>query len=246
MGEQGPGRGMRPRPPYRSWGFASSVLSDTIGTYLPAWLHGSCCPAYHEEGGHPLGQSTGFVNLGELYPTLGDYAEAETCLQQALSINRNVRARQREALVLSYRSLLVHNQGEDETARECGQQALALAQEAGDRVRQGVAWMMLGHALLGLGQLAEATEAHQESVALWRELDQSNLAMEPPAGLARVALAQDDLVQAQAHVEEILVHLESGGTRSTDTGHALDGTVCPVQVYLTCYHVLDASQDRRD
>jgi hypothetical protein len=60
--------------------------------------------------------------------------------------------------------------------------------------------------------------------------------MEPLAGLARVCLAQGDLTQAQAHVEEILSYLES---------HGLDDAEEPFRVYLTCYRFLDANQDPR-
>ena len=55
-------------------------------------------------------------------------------------------------------------------------------------------------------------------------------------GLARVALADGDLPQAKTQVEEILDYLET---------NTLDGTDEPFWVYLTCYHVLNASQDHR-
>jgi len=77
-----------------------------------------------------------------------------------------------------------------------------------------------------------------ESAAGWlrRELGQPNLALEPLAGLARVSLAQGDVTSAQARVEELLRHLESG---------TLDGATEPFRVYLTCYRVLCASRDLR-
>jgi len=57
------------------------------------------------------------------------------------------------------------------------------------------------------------------------------------------------LPQAQAHVQEILGHLESDAPATTDvpsaSGHGLDGTEEPARIYLTCYHVLRASQDPR-
>ena len=212
------------------------ILASDQGDYAEAKTRYEQALRIHQEVGHPQGQSTGYVNLGELCLSLGAYAEAEAHLQQALDINREIGARQREATVLAYFGLLSHYLGEDETAREYSQQALQLAQEVGDRSRQGMAWMMLGHALLGLGRLEDAAEAYHNSVALRRELDQPNLAMEPLAGLARVALAQEDPMQAQAHVEEILSHLETG---------TLDGTTAPFQVYLTCYRVLRANHDLR-
>jgi tetratricopeptide (TPR) repeat protein len=132
--------------------------------------------------------------------------------------------------------LLFHYLGEHETALEYSQDALQMAQEIGDRAKEGIMWMKLGHALLGLGRLEKAAEAYQNSVALRRELGRPNLAMESLAGLARVALAQGDLAQAQAHAEEILRHLETG---------TLHGAIAPFEVYLTCYCVLKAGQDPR-
>jgi tetratricopeptide (TPR) repeat protein len=111
---------------------------------------------------------------------------------------------------------------------------LLIAQDIGNRHVQGYALTRLGHALEGLGRLAEATEAFQQALFLRRELNQSNLATEPLAGLARVALAQGDLPQARMHVAEILHHLETG---------SLDGADEPCQVYLTCYRVLCAARE---
>jgi len=104
--------------------------------------------------------------------------------------------------------------------------------------------MKLGHALTGLGQLDEAAHAYQESVTLRRAMGWHNVAMEPLAALAHVALAQGYYEQAQMHVEEILSHLETA-TPSAGSGHGLDGTINPFQVYLTCYRVLKANQDPR-
>jgi hypothetical protein len=95
----------------------------------------------------------------------------------------------------------------------------------------------MGHVLLGLGRSTKARAAYQESVALRRELGQTHLVAEPLAGLARVCVASGEPGQAQAHVEEILLYLGSGGT--------LEGVISPFQVYLTCYHVLEANQDPR-
>ena len=49
-------------------------------------------------------------------------------------------------------------------------------------------------------------------------------------------LAQGDLEEAQARVEEILDYLEAGTPY---------GTLEPGRIYLTCYHVLRANGDPR-
>jgi tetratricopeptide (TPR) repeat protein len=126
--------------------------------------------------------------------------------------------------------------GDDETAYEYARQAV---QAAKSHSRFSLAWSLfaLGHALAGLGRLAEAAEAYAQALAAWREGGRLHLTPDPLAGLARVALAQGEHERALAHVGEILAHLEDRP--------ALEGTVEPVRVYLTCYRVLCALGDPR-
>jgi hypothetical protein len=98
-------------------------------------------------------------------------------------------------------------------------------------------YVVLGHALLGLGRPTEAADAYKQALNLHREKGQHHLVAEPLAGLARVALAQGDRTGALAHVGEILDHMEAHP--------ALLGTWEPLRIYLTCYRVLQASGDPR-
>jgi tetratricopeptide (TPR) repeat protein len=138
--------------------------------------------------------------------------------------------------VLADLGRLYHHLGQDPAAREHSQRALEIGKELGDRQTEAYAVTHLGHALAGLGLLAEAADAYRQSLALRRELGQPHLATEPLAGLARVCLIREDLVEAQALVEEILGHLQS---------HTLEGTEEPMRIYLTCYRTLTANQDPR-
>jgi hypothetical protein len=100
----------------------------------------------------------------------------------------------------------------------------------------GNALTPLGHALLGLGRLEEARAAYQQALEIWYGLGRDNLAMEPLAGLVRVSIAENNLSPAQARVQEILDYLQDSD---------LNGTAQPFRVYLTCYQVLQTSQDSR-
>jgi len=186
--------------------------------------------------GDRRGESITLGNLGNVLLYLGAYDQAKAHYEQALRIQREIGARNDEALSIGNLSLVYHYLEEDETARKYSQQALQIAQDIGERRTEGAMWMKLGHALAGLGQLDEAARAYRESVTLRREMGWANVAMEPLAGLARVALAQEDLAQAQAQVQEILSYLETG---------TLDGTIAPCEIYLTCYRVLEANEDPR-
>ncbi len=199
--------------------------------------------AYYERAlqiGRELGsrrtEGVALINLGYALDQQGDYAGARIHYEQSLRIYREIGDRQSESLTLACLGLLAHHLGDDEMARERCLQALRIAREIGNRRVEGYVLTRLGHALAGLGRLAEAAEIYRQALTLQRELGQANLAMEPLAGLARVALAQGDVAQAQAHVAEVLAHLEA---------HTVDGADEPLRVYLTCYRVLSAAGDPR-
>ncbi len=151
------------------------------------------------------------------------------------SAGRSVTARARPS-PLANLSLVAHTLGDDEVARDHAQEMLRIAQEIGHRSNQGYALNNLGHALAGLNRLAEAAEIYRQAVALRHELGEHFLAVESLAGLARVSLAEGNLAEAQAQVEEILAYLDTG---------SLEGTDEPLRIYLTCYHVLKAGRKPR-
>jgi predicted ATPase len=208
------------------------------------------------ESGNRLYEGSVLANLGTISSVQGQYVAAMAYYEQSLRILVEIGYRQGEGEILSNMGLISHQLGDDKAALEYSQRALRIARELGDRHGQGHALTCQGHALAGLGyrsplypeppaglvasetaeRLAEATDAYRQALDLRRELGQHNLATEPLAGLARVSLAQGNLVQAQAHVEGILSYLES---------NTLEGTDEPFRVYLTCHQVLQANQDPR-
>jgi tetratricopeptide (TPR) repeat protein len=177
------------------------------------------------------------INLGWACAIQGNYSEARTCYEQALRICREARILAREETVLGNLSLLYHRLGNDQVAYDYAQQEFLVARELDSHSRRGYALTNLGHALLGLQRLPEAADAYRRSVALRRELGESSLAMESLAGLANASLEQGDLLQAQAHSEEIIRYLETNPT--------LYGAEEPFWVYLICARVLRANKDLR-
>jgi tetratricopeptide (TPR) repeat protein len=187
------------------------------------------------EVGDRARESLVLLNLGELFAYLGDYETARPNYEQALEICHHTGYR-RAGYVMSRLGLLHHHLGNNELAAEYCEKGLAEMEERDSRSAQPSAWVSLGHVRAGLGDLEGATDAYQRALGLRREMDQRHLATEPLAGLARVAMAQGDWAQAQAHVKEILAHLESG---------SLNGMDEPFHIYLTCYRVLRANGDPR-
>jgi len=176
------------------------------------------------------------MTLGSVHHGLGDLDRARSHYEQAIPILREVRRARGEGLALVALAMLLRYLGDDEAAQELSRQALHLGRSTEDRFIQAFGLTHLGHALAGLRRLDEAVGAYEEALELRRRLGEHYLANEPLAGLARICLAQGDLAQAQAHVEEILDYLEIDN---------LDGVWEPTLVYLTCYRVLQANDDPR-
>jgi tetratricopeptide (TPR) repeat protein len=191
----------------------------------------------------------GLTGVGLNAMAQGNYGAARDALAGSRRLYRqvpeqNVFARDDDAFAQSALALLHHQLGEDDPAREYAQRALEIHRSTWGPHRPALALTRLGHALVGLGNLEEGRMAYQEALDLRRELGQAYLATEPLVGLARVALAQRDLLQAGAYVDEISSHLERGGP-APGRGHPLDGTDEPLRIYLTCYRVLRANNDPR-
>jgi predicted ATPase/class 3 adenylate cyclase len=209
------------------------MASQAQGDYVEAWTY--CEQALHifRQIGHPGGEAFALQFLGLVAGKLGSYTEAKDYLEQSIGLDIHWC----KGWAQAYLALLFHQLGDDCAACEHGQQSLHLAQDLGWLFNQARALTILGHALAGLPQLAEAVDAYRQALVLWLELGAPHMSPDPLAGLARVALARGKMVQALAHVEEILSYLEAHPT--------LDGTEEPLRVYLTCYRVLRANGDPR-
>jgi tetratricopeptide (TPR) repeat protein len=176
-------------------------------------------------------------NLANVWHTLGDYKTAQNYFQQSLEVGRDLGLPEYVlGITVINLALVRHHLGDNYTAQREVLHALANVRAAGLRREEGLALTCLGHILAGLEQYNEAAQFYQDALNLQRALGQPNLAMEPLAGLVRVNLAQGELTKAWQYVEEILKHLETGN---------LEGADEPFQVYLTCYHVLQARRDSR-
>ncbi len=177
------------------------------------------------------------LNLGVLSSILGQHGQAKTYTQRALHILRETDDRQGEGLALRNLGGYAHDLGEYAEARSYGEQGLAVAREVGDRVGEGSALGNLGDVALALGEYARAEACFRQALTILHELGLSSRVMEDLANLAQVALAQGDLNEAQARVAEILPCL--------DGDSILEGAEDDLQVFLTCYRVLQASGDPR-
>jgi DNA-binding SARP family transcriptional activator/predicted ATPase len=181
-------------------------------------------------------QSIALAALGRNALYQGDLARAGTLLERALDLSRRVTNQEGIALALVGQSVLANYRGDDQQARFHAEEALAVTRTAGLRREERVSLRLLGHALFGLDDLQGAREAYQQATDLVALLGLQHLHCETATDLARVVLAQGDLVQAAALVAAVEPVLEKP---------TLVGLAEPVLAYLTGYHVLRAVGDAR-
>jgi len=213
-----------------------SVFLIEQGSYDSARSHLADCLPIYQQLNDREGETAALINLGLTALYQGQYGDADPYLEKALEQARQIGDGKGETEALIYLSLLRHQRGDDTAARTHAEQALRLAEQAGDLRSKGHALTHLGHALLGLRRAAEAEQAYTKALALRRELGEAHRAVETLAGLARSALAQDELRHATDCVEEILTYLKTA---------SLDGTDEPIRILLTCHKVLEAQGDGR-
>jgi predicted ATPase/DNA-binding SARP family transcriptional activator len=96
--------------------------------------------------------------------------------------------------------------------------------------------VILGHARARMHQRDLAAAAYQQAVALYIKIGNAAMISEPQAGLAQIALAQGDHVQAHTLVETLLPMLVE---------HPCAGVHTPFYAYLVCYRVLKATDAPR-
>jgi adenylate cyclase len=187
------------------------------------------------EIGNRRGEGMVLVNLGWIASVQGDYATAIDVNRQSQAIARQIGDRYQEAYAAINLCSSKLAQGEYVPALEYADEGFRLCQEIGDQSGEAWALTFMGQIFFEMNNLEKATRSFQESLDIRRNLDQPNLSTEPLAGLARVSLAHQDISTANEHVDEILSHLDQGGN--------FDGTERPLQVWQTCYQVLEYADD---
>ncbi len=220
-------------PEKEAWYLSSlGMTALDSGDYAASLDYCQQAPRLRRETGELWGTSNTLSNLGYTYWCLGDFTRSGECYTESIQVKGEIGDRRGGSLTAALYGLLLHSLERDAEALQVGMDALAVAEELGSSQVEAYALTCIGHAQVGLGRLHEADAAYRRALDIRRELGQQSMAVEILARLAHLALMQDDLPQAQSHVNEILRYLEDG---------SLDGALEPFLVYLTCYRVLQAN-----
>ena len=185
------------------------------------------------ELGNPRDEAITLGNLGASLMSLGDHAEAQQRLEEGLRLARAVGDRDAELVPLYMLSQCALRQGDAAGAVDYARAGLDSAIQVRNPPLELLSSGALANAELALERHAAAAAAFEHARNVARAIG-SAMQYDAVGGLARVALAQDDVTRAMAMVEEVLAHeTELSGTESS---HLLR---------LTCYRVLERAGDPR-
>lgn len=180
------------------------------------------------------GQTIVLGNLGGLALARGHYGVAHPTLKAALELSRAIQDLEREAGVLGSLALLHLHTGVSETAYALAHQALAVTRQAALAPEEARILLILGHILAASARLDEAEAAYNESLRLRRANGEEKSALEPQAGLLRLAVARGDMAGAGTLLEALLPLLEHELAIEDAAG-----------VYRACHEALQALGDPR-
>jgi diguanylate cyclase (GGDEF)-like protein len=192
-------------------------------------------PLFRELGDRQ-GEGLVLSNLAEIALRVGDYHRCQVLNQQVIAICDQIGDRLNKSESLICLSLAFARLGEHELARARVEEALQLVDEIGAGYARNRALTVYGTVLLSQGDIARAATILGEAREQWLAGNQPGRALEPLAGLLRIALLREDLPAVAAYAETLYGGLESDGSH---------GAYEPFLLYLACYHALAALHDPR-
>jgi tetratricopeptide (TPR) repeat protein len=170
--------------------------------------------------------------LGMVRCYLGDYDTARSYLAHSLEICEEIGDLGGRADSFSKLAVIYHFLGNPETSQRYCELALNILQTVEYKAIESYSLTNMGHAQFEQGHLEKAVTSYQKALGLRQAMKQKAAAVDIVAGLARVALAQEDLQTSLRYIDEISDFLATNKP---------DGIDDVLQVYDTMVSVLETA-----
>ncbi len=186
------------------------------GDFASGEAYGQEALALARETGYLDAACATLTNLGSAALDQGDAAKAEAYLTEALSLARQVGDAKLASVDLATLGTVAMRQERPHQAAAYFQEALQMARQIGDKWLLGAVLAEYGELALKQQRLDEAFEAFQEGLAVSAQGSQEVTATSL-YGLAQVAAARGNPLEARRQGEESLRLFEAMSHRLTDT-----------------------------
>ncbi|MCB0155501.1 MAG: AAA family ATPase, partial [Anaerolineae bacterium] len=169
--------------------------------------------------------------FGWIYQRLGDYEQAAAHFNQMLDKRRQIGDRYGEATALSHLGWLAADQQRFEQGLDYCRAALTISQTINDRENEAYALSGLALNYELAGNYESALADYEAALALHRQIGATTLAVFDQAGLARLALARQDLETTRRYITKVADWILAGNAQQFWD---------PWTIYLSAYQVLTA------
>ena len=217
--------------------FSHAVIAENhllSGDYTMAQRHFEQAIPLLRAVGERRKEANSLNMLGQVYRDMGNTVEARRCCTQALAIQTEIGEHSLAAYsCLNLCSVLVSD--DFAVAGVYCEHGLSLARQTNNRDAESYALAYKAWLAELAADWAEAEANYLAALPIRTELQAAAAACEDRAGLARVALARNDLSAAARWAAECADHLDGQGST---------GMEFPLRVYLTLYDTLKALGDQ--
>ena len=101
---------------------------------------------------------------------LGQYREAKECLEEALSISKEIGDKNREAISYGNLGNVYHSVREYTTAKEYYEKALAISKEIGNKMGEACCYGNVGNVFRSVGEYQKAKEYYEKALAIRKRI----------------------------------------------------------------------------
>ena len=190
---------------------------------------------FRDMGDRPA-EAVSIMSLGIALLGVGERVRAKVHLAEGLRLTRAVGDRAMEPYALTYLALIAARDGDPEQARRLAEEARTISVDVRNPATEVISLWRLAELDLVAGDL-DAAHAGFAAAHVLALASDDPLRFDAAAGLARVALARDDVGGALAALAETIQCIESGDP--------LDSTESRQLIRLTCHRTLARAGDPR-
>jgi adenylate cyclase len=212
------------------------MIAEIKGDFAEAMAHFEQVRVIFQDVGDQGSEARAWAHMGKTAVNQGVYDKGRVYYNRALDIFQEIDNQQGEGWVMRILASLMNKVGDYEGAIKYCREALEITQESGARSMEAGVRTVFAYGLAKQGKLEEAADSYHKGLYIRTELEEQNMVMESLSGLAQVALEQGEKVRAKDLVEEILQYIDDTPIVGTDE---------PLEIYLTCFHVLRTNHDPR-
>jgi DNA-binding SARP family transcriptional activator/tetratricopeptide (TPR) repeat protein len=189
---------------------------------------------------YPGGQAHLSFVRGKLFVALGAWERSRDYFYEFINISDNARGYLNYLLYHYYLGMVMVGQNNLPQAQQYFERGVHKARAMRHTLEEADSMYGLGLVAEKNSELTKAAKHYRAALALKKQLDLHIPPLEPLAGLARLALFEENAEKIEkglGYVEEILAWLEPHPS--------LEGITSPAEIYLTCYQVLNTVGDPR-